>query len=424
MLLLAAAAWAGLPLLAFAKIAGAALGAGCIVIAQAIARRVSLAAAIAAPLLLAGFIDLSYWSIAAMDAPLFAFLVALALWLTLRASETGRGTGMAGLAWGLAAVARPEGAALGAVALVWLSRHDRPATRRRAAAILAFLAPILAWAVFAYAYYGDPLPNTFWAKRFDRVESFRRALVFLRAFASANDGALIAALLGAAFWLARGRAMRLIGWTLATYLAFLLWTGGDSWVSPGMFRFVVPMLVPLAAGMAIGGAALIELAPERGRTRAGLAACAAALLLWLTFPSTSGVITRRLGGDSTIEAYLLEHGAPGSYLAVTDIGHFAYRTDVQVIDTFGLVDRWVATALRKRNNAEYASGEAERLVDYVMERAPRWIILKGRSTDGAMQIQNETGAPVMFADPRFQRDYRFVLAGVEQPYLLFERTGR
>ena len=423
-LILTAAAYAGLPLLAFAKIAGATLGAGCFVIAYGIARRVDARAALAAPLLLAGFIDLPYWSVAAMDAPLFAFLVALALWLTLRASERETGAGLAGFAWGLSALARPEGAALGVIALIWLSRNGQAATRRRIAAFIAFAVPVVAWAVFAFIYYGDPLPNTFWAKRFDRVESFRRGLVFLRAFVSVNDGAFIAAALGAAFWLSRARALSLIAWILVSYLAFLLWTGGDSWVSPGAFRFVVPMLVPLSVAMAIGLAAALDAIGSAARMRGAAAASAAAIALWLAFPSTAGLTTRRVGGDAAIEAYLRANGPAGSTLAVTDIGNFAYRTDVSVIDTFGLVDRWVARSLRKRTNAEYASGEAERLVDYLMERAPRWIILKGTARHGAITIQNENAAPVIYADPRFQRDYRLVVAGTDDPYLLFERVTR
>ena len=422
-LLLAAAAWAGLPLVAFAKVCGALLGGGCIVIAQAIARRISPRAAIAAPIVLAGFLDLPYWSIAGMDAPLFAFTVALALLLTARAADGGS-PAAAALAWGVCGITRPEGAALGAVAIVWMLRSRGGSGRAAMTSAAMFALPIVAWTAFAWTYYGDPLPNTYWAKRFDRIESFRRGLVFLRAFVSANDGAFMAAAIAGALWLVRARVLGLVFWILALYFAFLLWTGGDSWVAPNAFRFAMPMLVPLAVAMAAGLAAIWDRLVATGAPRAASLAAAATCVLWLAFPSTSGHITTRVGGDSAIIAHLQAHSRPGDALAVTDIGNFAYRTDLPVIDTFGLVDRWVATSLRKRTNSEYAAGEAERLTSYLMERAPRWIILKGSMRNGAVEIQNETGAPVIYGDPRFQREYGLAVAGVDEPYLLFERRAR
>jgi len=420
-LILTAAAMAGVPLLVFAKSAGAALGAGCLVLAQAIARRIDARAAIAAPLLLAGFTDLSYWSISGMDAPLFAFIVAAAMFLTVRAHDGDGSPVAAAIVWGLAGVTRPEGAAFGVIALLWLARAKQE-RRVTAWAWIAFLAPIAAWAAFAWMYYGDPLPNTFWAKRFDRVESFRRGLVLLRSFAVNNDGVFIAAAMALALVLRRGGAVVLSVWLLAFYGAYLLWSGGDSWVSPGAFRFAVPVLVPVSVMMAAGLSGLFDRIPPGPARKPAAGAGALLLALWL-IPSGADLITRPVGGDPAVIAHLEANTAPGDHLAVTDIGNFAYWTDLPVIDTFGLVDRHVARSFRKRTNSSYAEGDDLKLVDYVMARAPRWIILKGTSGPGGVEIADETGAPAIFADPRFQRDYRFVIAGTREPYLLFERAA-
>lgn len=421
-LILAAAAIAGAPLVVFAKAAGVALGAGCLVIAQAIARRIDARAAIAAPLVLAGFIDLPYWSVSGMDAALFAFVVAGAMLLTLRAREGDGSAVAAAIAWGAAGVARPEGVAFGAIALFWLARAN---DERRISPWpwIAFIAPIAVWAAFAWVYYGDPLPNTYWAKRFDRVESFRRGLVLLRAFSASNDGVFIAAAVALAVVLRRHAAVVLCLWLLAFYGAYLLWSGGDSWVSPNALRFAVPVLVPVSVAMAAGFSGLIGAIPAGGPRR--LAAVAAGLVLaaWLV-PPAGGLITRPVGGDPSVIAHLQTNAAPDDRLAVTDIGNFAYWTDLAVIDTFGLVDRHVARSFRKRTNSSYAAGEDLKLVDYVLARAPRWIILKGTAGRDGLEIADETGAPAIFADPRFQRKYRFVLAGTREPYVLFERIAR
>ena len=58
-----------------------------------------------------------------------------------------------------------------------------------------------------------------------------------------------------------------------------------------------------------------------------------------------------------------------------------------------------------------------------MRRAPRWIILKGTAGPAGLTIADETGAPAIYADARFKQQYRFVMAGSEEPYLLFERAA-
>lgn len=421
-LALGAAAWAGLPLLAVAKIAGVAFGAATIVIAQRLAARIDAGAAIAAPIIMVGFLDLSYWAVSGMDTTLFACLVALALLATARAADGGS-SALAGLAWGIAGVARPEGVGLGVVALAWLSWHAPAARKRVWPSLAGFVLPVALLVAGTWAYYGDPVPNTYWAKRFDRAEAFHRGLIYLRGFILNNDGALIAGTIITALWFARDHVVRLSACVLAAYTAYLLWVGGDSWSAPGAARFATPMLAPLAIMMAAGLSIAGALIATRSRRAAG-AAAAAVLGLWLAFPSSNALVTRRIGSDAAIVAYLAHHATADDAVAVTDIGWVGYETGLRVIDTFGLVDPWVARELRKQNNTQYRTGDAERLADYVFGRAPRWIILKGTArSDGTFDIHDETGARVIAGDPRFAAGYRFAVAAAEEPYLLYQRVG-
>lgn len=414
-------AMAGAPLLAAAKVLGAVCGALTIWLTQRLALRFDARAAVAAPLVLVGFLDHAYWAVSGLDTAMTTAVFAAALLVTVRATEGHAGV-IAGLAWGVAVAARPEGAALGVVALAWLLIRTRVSRSKMTAVIAAFALPVLVVLALLWFYYGDPLPNTYWAKRFDRVEALHRGLVYLRAFAMANDGALIALATVAACLLARGPVFWLVSSTLVTYVAYLLWSGGDSWASPGAFRFATLVLPPLAALMAAGLSAVWARTTGAASARVAAVASGVVLAVWLAFPSTGNMVVRRIGGDAGIVEYLRAHAGPDDAVAVNDVGWVGYEADVRVIDTFGLVDRWVAHSLRKRINAEYRPGEAERLVEYVLGRAPRWVILKGtQQPDGRMAIANETGAPVMYADPRFQARYAFIRAGASEPYLLFER---
>lgn len=419
-LLIAIASSAGVSSLAFAKMAGAIFGAGCIALSHLIAKRFDARAGALAPIVLVGFMDLPYWAVSGMDTAMFAFMTALAVLLTLRARDGGPAS-VAAIAWGLTGVTRPEGMALGLIAVAWLLWDSALPSRRRVAVWSMFALPIAAWLLFAWSYHGNPLPNTYWAKRFDHLESARRGLAFLRAFLAANDGAFIAAGLAAALWHPARRALMLLAALGCAYSCYLLWSGGDSWAAPHAFRFTVPMLVPISVAMAAGcSEAWRRFTPGAPRLFAG-AAAAAVLALWLVFPAAPGLRIHAVGGDPAIVDHLRASSDAGDVLAVTDIGQFAWRTDLPVIDMFGLVDPYVAS-LRKRIGGTYAAGEDQKLVAYVMQRRPRWIILKGTAGPGGLTVRDETAAPAMYADARFRERYRFVMAGRAEPYLLFERV--
>jgi hypothetical protein len=348
-------------------------------------------------------------------------MTAVSVLLTLRARE-GSSVWAAAAAWGLTGITRPEGMAFGAIGVAWLLWKTAQPQRRRLAVWLAFALPIVSWLLFAWVYHGNPLPNTYWAKRFDHVESARRGLVFLRAFVTANDGAFIAAALTAALWHPARRALILLASLGFAYLLYLLWTGGDSWAAPHAFRFTVPMLVPVSAAMAAGCSEAWRRFVPGGRSLLATGGALAALALWLVFPAAPGLRVKTVGGDPAIVDHLRAMSRPDDVVAVTDVGQFAWRTDLAVIDMFGLVDPYVAS-LRKRIGGTYAAGEDRKLVDYVMQRAPRWIILKGSAGADGLSVHDETAAPVIYADARFRERYRFVMAGGVEPYLLFERTG-
>ena len=419
-ILLAAAGAIGLDMLAFAKVAGAVFGAACIVLAQAIARRIGHSAAVLAPLVAAGFLDLPYWSISGMDTSLFAALCGLGLLLTLRAASGGSLAGAA-IVWSIAALTRPEGVMFGLLAMALLFRERRPLGVRRAAVAAAiFLLPLLAWVSFAWWYYGDPVPTTYWAKRLDRWPAMHKGLILLRAFLTANDAAFIALASLAALWHSMRRPLAVLGAFVLINVAYILWTGGDSWASAGVFRFAVAWLVPLSVIMAAGLGLVFERLGALGRPALARAAAAVVIAAWLVFPSTSGLPLRAVGGDPVIIAHLNAQSAPSDLLVVHDIGQFGYLTKLRVFDIYGLVEPWVARELRKDTQNSYYPADGRRLIDRILSLEARWVILKGTADANGLSIAPESIGPALFADPRFRARYRFVLAGTSEPFLLFE----
>ena len=99
------------------------------------------------------------WSTAGMETPLFAALVVGAF-----AAEARQRAGWATLAVTLATLTRPEGA-LVAASLFGFRLLDRGFASARAwRGPIVYGAAMVALTVFRLVYYGDPLPNTFYAK--------------------------------------------------------------------------------------------------------------------------------------------------------------------------------------------------------------------------------------------------------------------
>ena len=77
---------------------------------------------------------------------------------------------LCGLLLGLATLVRPDaalafGVAFAALALPWLARREWAQLRKAVRALVGFLLPVVPWALFAWVYYGSPIPGTLLAKQ-------------------------------------------------------------------------------------------------------------------------------------------------------------------------------------------------------------------------------------------------------------------
>lgn len=359
MLLLAAAAWLGLPLIGFAQ----AVGVGCAVLTLIVLSRLALRltrwrpAAWLCPLLLATNRSYCVWSIEGLETPAFALVLVLTLQRWLAAEARGfrtRVPGLGGLA-ALLALTRPEGfgfVALMGLGLLWESaRGERPyrVLLPDALAFLALAGALLGW---RWLYYGDLLPNTFYAKVVQLQPA--RGLEYLAGLSVANGLLWYAplVLLGAFAFAAPGPFATPRRWTLAVvalYAVYLALIGGDYFE----FRCFVPVL-PIWSLWTIEGSR--RLTRWLASPKLGPALLGASVLLWLganarsvldppeadltrTTPEAEVDYTRTFAQVGRWMALNL----PGDErIAIRPAGVIAYLSRAKCLDIVGLCDREIA----------------------------------------------------------------------------------
>jgi arabinofuranosyltransferase len=336
-----------------------------------------------APLLLAVTPAFAYWSVGALETVPYALLVTLAAREHAR-ERRGSGTWRSAAWLGIASLVRPETpilvAALGADRL---RTHGFSATARWLSVVAAFFGPFL---LFRRFYFGDWLPNTYYAKTGASLPvllaygwAYLRGCLasIVPSFGSSGDAIVFAVLGGFALvalvafaWLRPTLRTEVI--VILALAAAIVVEGGDWMV---LSRFWVPVLPSLAV---IATAALLRLAVLH---RAGLAA-ATLLVAAIAANGLSEGMRQRNGGQGLlvnavgyrhahleVAHFLNENAAPGDTVALMDIGMIGWYADrLRVIDITGLTDRDVAHAPGGFLDKQFPVGE-------LLSRNPRYIVL-------------------------------------------------
>lgn len=203
-----------------------------------------VAVAAGAVILTATYLPLNRWALEGMEVGALALLVSLGTWRALLAA---RGEGRSWTPYAILAVAvlvRLDMAVPFVVIWAYLL-WQRPADRRAhilsgAAALLASTGAVL---LFHQAYYGDPLPNTYYLKMsgFPLLLRVARGFIVFAEFAW-DSNLLLLLLPAAAIFLRQAAACALPLLLGAALSAYSVWVGGDfleSWF-PGTNRFIAP----------------------------------------------------------------------------------------------------------------------------------------------------------------------------------------
>ncbi len=333
----------GAPLELAARALGPLLGFGVLVVTWLLARRRdSGLAALLAPALLAALPAHACWSSGGLETPMFTLLGLLGAALLI-----GDRPVAAGLAFAAAAMTRPEGALL--VALAALA--DIKATRRlRWRLYLAFALPFGAFFAWRFAYYGAPFPNTFYVKTAGGA-AFARGAAYLRLFAVENR--LWALLPLAIFFRPRDRRLWLhAAFTVPVFLVYVAAVGGDFMA---LGRFVVPM-APYLALAAVEAVRTLRPAPRAWTAAATLLALAAysavgidraTLALVGARDGVDGIGYLKLFVDDRLKVgrWMRQNLPKGTLVSVGGAGALPFASKLPILDAFGLNDTHIARSV-------------------------------------------------------------------------------
>ncbi|MGH7150360.1 MAG: hypothetical protein ACREIU_06670, partial [Planctomycetota bacterium] len=282
--------------------------------------------------------------------------------------------------------------------------------------------------LWRWAYFGDPLPNTYYCKRADLSYDLAEGAAYVKGWLLGPHGALLAfGLLGAVPVRPPLGAARLASLgTVLAFLAFALWAGGDFVEG---HRFLVPAVPTLAAVAAVG---LRRLAPEGAPSPRRFLPAFAALGLagWLL--STTGGLRRAAHLAhlwerrwDAVGRTLGERLAPDCSVALAAIGAIGYRSGLPVVDMLGLTDRHIAR--RPASSMPGLKGHQKFDGAYVLSRRPDVVILANTITippgDPDGEIRPLPWERDIWEDPAFGRDYERVVFPVPGgfPLVCFRR---
>ncbi len=390
-ILLAAFLKLGLPALDLARIFGVVLAAASIPVAARFAAAIEGApgaATIATAALVAGSSALAFWSGAGLETGLAVLLTTAALERGMAPGVSARARRAAPLLFALATLTRPDAPLLfaGWFAVRAFDTLVRPGplrdplgVRGLALDVAIYLAPLIPWAAWKLSFYGDLLPNTYYAKGGFSAEYFARGLTEAGAFVKTFGlwGVLPLLAILSVRHPVHGRLLAALGAVLALFSLYVIAVGGD--VLP-VFRLWLP-IVPLGSMLVVFGA--MEAARLATRRRRARAFTAAALVAWaavnivLNRPWIGGQRTSYIRGravTAAIAAWLAERVPPGEAIAAVAVGQVAFDTRRPVIDMLGLTDREIARHPRYIDGLTDTWKEKKYNAESVLRRRPRAIV--------------------------------------------------
>jgi hypothetical protein len=354
-------------------------------------------AGLTAALLLSSAGPFALWAFAGLETSLFAAAILAGSMLHLR-ERGGRTLPYSGLAWGAAALTRPDGPIFFAVsatfkvaeaALRWRDAGDNAARRREiqesamhiviwAAAFAAIFVPYWAWRWHAYGYF---FPNTFYAKVGGGETTYHRGLFHLMAFAQEHAAWLLLMSVPAALLTRIHREpLAYLVALLAAWFGYIVYIGGDTLVR---FRFFAPVLPVVYVVIATSGAALVDqlraaagpTAPKRAVEALAGALVLALMAFTLYASSVDPALREERRANSNrndIGRWLRANVPSDTTVALTAAGIIPFRSGLYTIDMLGINDEHIAH--RNVPLGYFGAGHEKYDVEYVLDRQPDIIL--------------------------------------------------
>ncbi|HLB79388.1 MAG TPA: hypothetical protein VJJ77_02700, partial [Dongiaceae bacterium] len=390
-----------------AKLLGAALLAAAVLLttaaaARLVGERTHPAIHLAAGLLVLSRFDVAYFSLAGMETGLIAGLLLFGLWLSHEDRRPYAAAGVSALAYAV----RPEAGLVYPLAIaigLTTGAVTAPAALRRLAAFAAAIAAITG---ARYVYFGELVPNTFFAKTGD-LGGAVAALLLGGDGPGVNvpfpfAGPFVLLPLGFGLYAVHRRAKRAAAYAAAVvatgylfaYYAEPDWTGLGRYFAPYL---PVGVILLLAGGVWLEGMLRRPAGDDRRRGRVTLAVAAVIVavgaidILYQSSPSRLRTFPGYvMAGEALVEpARWMRANLPADALIATRrIGAAAFLGDRRVFDySLGLTDRAVARRVRAAGKRFWSPADPG-LADLWRDRRPDYLL---EDSDVIDAIVAETG---------------------------------
>jgi hypothetical protein len=235
---------------------------------------------------------------------------------------------------------------------------------------LAYILIVLPFFVWRYSYYGDLLPNTFYAKTGGGFRAVQRGLTYTGEFVLALGGPLVLLALvpstKPSAW--RSYLLALCG----LYTVYVISVGGDHFPGERFFVLLVPWLAVLIAN----GVARLATYHRFAAYILGAVLVGYGGYAYTRGPEQDVIIA---GSDENLTIWrelgwwLADHSPPDSQVAAMSAGAIAYYSEHTTIDMLGLTDRHIGRVV-SAEMGEGPAGHEKRDPAYVLNvRAPTYI---------------------------------------------------
>ena len=371
---------------------------------------------------------LAAWARGGMETSLFSFLLTASMAMWMSESRAGSGRWRTCAMFLLSSLARPEAMAIALLAFGF----DAGARRKSWVAWWPYAVGMAGLASWRLWYFGDFLPNTFYAKTGGGVWALQEGALYVARFLRAYGTVNLLLIVVPAILIPSVRGSR-TGYVLASLgllCVHVASVGGDYQY---FGRYLVPILPWLGVLTALGGVtcydAMHAMAVRRRVAATAVVALAGAgqLLLvslsevrdrpwlimrpWRLVRDTDPALFRRdfeLMGEA-----LRRIASPNDTVAALAVGAIGYYSDRPILDCLGLNDRQIARLpVKREGRSKWLPGHMRGDANVILARRPEIVVVPMRPTADACaspapsHVATYPFVGELLAMPEFRRSYR------------------
>ncbi|MBK8551320.1 MAG: hypothetical protein IPL53_09785 [Ignavibacteria bacterium] len=352
------------------------------------------------------------WSVSGFEIMLYVFLMLSAFYLIINLNTGTIYISILSLLIFLISVTRPEGILISLAFIVFTFVFSGNNIFAKKVTFL-FGLMIVSFLMFRILYFGDILPNTYYAKighdfiGHYEIRSYRNGLYYIWEFFRHNIQFIpVMILLPLAYTrLNKNKPFYFILTIISLQLFFVTFAGGDWMVQ---YRFIVAVIPFLSLVLVI---CLNEYIILKKLSAGVIYTVAGSLIVMMTYSfiiedkSTIQKETVMWNGLKEFSSDIKNTIPPGSYVANGSSGIIPYYlNDVIFLDVVGLTNKTIA-----KNGFRHKTWFEKSLPEYVFSKNPEWIIMwKRKNNDGVYTFESASPCYMDLAENENFRKYTLI----------------